>query len=195
MSEFLAVFGYGSLVNAATLPNGTKSIPGKLKGYQRAWRIAGDTPIGRVCGLTAEPNARASIQGTMILMPIEELPELDKREWRYNRHPLENGAFQPERKGETIPGERIVYLVKPEHERWGDRDHPLIQSYIDCVLRGYFERWGAIGVRRFADTTKGWHVPIHNDRAEPRYRRSVRITEEEEKLFDTVLEEAGARWL
>ncbi len=195
MPDFIAVFGYGSLVNAATLPAGTRSIQGRLSGFRRAWRIAGKTPIGRNCGLTVEPCPRTTVQGTLILAPKSELPDLDRREWRYDRHLLDETAFQPERADAGFPKQRIVYRVKPEHERWGDAEHPVIQSYVDCVMRGYFERWGVMGVRRFVETTAGWHVPIHRDRAEPRYRRAVRITAEEENLFDRILRDAGATWL
>ncbi len=195
MSDLVAVFGYGSLVNASTLPAGTLSIPGRLSGFRRAWRIAGKTPIGRTCGLTVEPCPRTTVQGTLVLTPKSELPGLDKREWRYDRHPLGDNAFRPERRDVDIPAYHIVYRVKRQHERWGDAEHPVIQSYVDCVMRGYFERWGVLGVRRFVATTAGWHVPIQRDRAEPRYRRAVRITAEEEALFDRILEEAGAVWL
>ena len=108
---------------------------------------------------------------------------------------LDASSFTPDRRDTPLPAQPIVYRVKPEHEAWGDRNHPLIQSYLDCVLRGYLERWGVLGVRRFVETTAGWHVPIHNDRAAPRYRRAVRITAEEEQLFDRVLADAGAVWL
>lgn len=195
MSDFIAVFGYGSLVNAATLPVGTLSIPGRLTGFRRAWRIAGNTPIGRTCGLTVEPCPRTTLQGTLVITPRSGLPDLDSREWRYDRHSLDDDAFQPEQSDADIPSHRIVYRVKPEHERWGDAEHPVIQSYVDCVMRGYFERWGVMGVRRFVETTAGWHIPIRRDRAEPRYRRAVRITAEEEELFDKILQDAGATWL
>ncbi|MCW2309475.1 gamma-glutamylcyclotransferase family protein [Rhodobium gokarnense] len=195
MTYMIAVFGYGSLVNQATLPAGTTSMPGTLSGFRRAWRIAGKTPIGHTCGLTAEPEEGSTIRGTLILYPRSELADLDEREWRYDRHDLDLEAFAPDGDAAEVPEMRIVYRVKPEHERWGDEEHPVIQSYVDCVLRGYFERWGVLGVRHFVETTAGWHIPIRRDRAAPRYRRAVRITAEEEALFDHVLAEAGARWI
>ncbi|PLX39190.1 MAG: gamma-glutamylcyclotransferase [Hyphomicrobiales bacterium] len=196
MTETIAVFGYGSLVTQATLPAGTRSIAGRLSGVRRAWRIAGETPIGRTCGLTVQPCPRTTLRGVVVLYPVSELPELDKREWRYDRHAFDPSEFEPE-SGEKLGNDisTIVYRVKPEHERWGDAEHPIIQSYVDCVLRGYFERWGSAGVRHFVETTDGWSAPIHNDRDNPRYRRAVRITAEEEALFDTALKDAGASWL
>lgn len=195
MSGLFAVFGYGSLVNAATLPAGARSIPGRLSGYRRAWRIAGTTPFGPACGLTVEPCEDTVLNGALVVLPKSELPSLDEREWRYDRHPLDLADFAPETDDDPIPDETIIYQVKPIHRRWGDAEHPLVQSYIDCVLRGYFERWGVLGVRHFVETTAGWHIPIRRDRAEPRYRRAVRITAEEEALFDRILQDAGAVWL
>ena len=201
MSETIAVFGYGSLVTQATLPEGTVAIPGRLTGIRRAWKIAGETPIGRVCGLTALADDASSsrsvgVRGVLVSYPRALLPELDKREWRYDRHALAPDAFVPD-DGFSVDRsvETIMYRVKPQHERWGDDDHPIIQSYIDCVLRGFFERWGSAGVTHFIETTDGWHAPIARDRHQPRYRRTVRITAEEEALFDAALERAGARWL
>ncbi len=201
MSDMIAVFGYGSLVTQATLPAGTRTVPGRLKGVRRAWKIAGETPIGRVCGLTAVPAADErghvpEIAGVLVSYPRAELPALDEREWRYDRHTIDAADFVPDHGPEhDRAAETIVYRVKPEHERWGDDDHPIIQSYVDCVLRGFFERWGSAGVHHFIATTDGWEAPILKDRHRPLYRRAVRITAEEERLFDHALARGGARWI
>ncbi len=196
MSETITYFGYGSLVNDATRPKESRSVRGHLNGYVREWRIAGETPIGRVCGLTVSPDRETRILGVMILDAASHLPALDEREWRYDRHDLHHQAFDAhhEANGHN-PANAFVYRAKQAYYRWGDDDHPIVQSYVDCVLKGYLEHFGEAGVQHFVDTTSGWHIPMKADREDPIYARAVQLDDAEYRLFDAVLAAAGVRYV
>ncbi len=198
MNDMISYFGYGSLVNDRTRAEGSIAVPGRLTGWRREWRIAGKTPYGGVCSLSVRRDAACEVAGLMVREHASGLPALDEREWRYERRDLPDGAFRPDDPAPgpaTRPVAGFVYTARAEHSRWGDADHPILQSYVDCVLAGFFSYWGEAGVREFVETTDGWHVPIRNDREAPFYPRAVSLSGEERALFDAVLREAGARWL
>ncbi|PTW60915.1 hypothetical protein C8N35_10396 [Breoghania corrubedonensis] len=192
MTDTIFYFGYGSLVNNDTRAPGGVAVPGRLSGWVREWRISGPTAYGGVCSLTVRPEPGAEVAGVMVREHRDGLAALDEREWRYERCDLAEGAFRGD--AETpleVPG--FVYTARAEHYRWGDADHPILQSYVDCVLAGFLKHWGEAGVRDFVETTRGWHVPIRPDRQSPLYPRAVTIDDETRVLFDEVLREAGAR--
>lgn len=187
-------FGYGSLVNCDTRHPDSVAVPGRLAGWVREWRIAGKTPYGGACSLTVRPSEGHEIAGLMVREHRDGLPALDKREWRYDRLDLVHGAFRPDADA-ALEAPGFVYRAKAEHYRWGDDDHPILQSYVDCVLAGFLKHWGEAGVRHFVEATEGWHVPIRRDRDAPLYPRAVLVPEQARVFFDDVLREADARWI
>ena len=201
----IAYFGYGSLVNDATRHPESVAIRGTLKGWVREWRISGETATGRVCGLTASPKPGSEIHGVLVLDSASELPNLDIREGRYDRHALPAEAFHvhghvhghAEEGGDHREAldNAFVYRSKREHYRWGDDAHPIRLSYVDCVLKGYLNHFGEEGPRHFIDTTEGWHIPVLNDRRAPLYARAITVTEDERELFDRLLKHAGVRYI
>jgi len=196
MDEKITYFGYGSLVNDATRHDQSVAVRGTLRGYVREWRIAGQTPRGRVCGLTASPKAGTDIKGVMVIDSADRLGELDQREWRYDRHGLHDEAFEAHNDDHGHPvTDPFVYRCKDEHYRWGDDDHPIIQTYVDCVLKGYLDHFGEAGVHHFIDTTDGWQTPIWADRQTPFYARAMSIDPEELRYFDEVLTAIGVRYM
>ena len=194
MNDMIFYFGYGSLVNGDTRAPGGIAVAGRLSGWVREWRIAGPTAYGGVCSLTVRPEPGAEVAGVMVREHRDGLAALDEREWRYERCDLADGAFRPDADA-TLPTAGFVYTARAEHYRWGDEDHPILQSYVDCVLAGFLKLWGEAGVRDFVETTRGWHVPIRADRKAPLYPRAVRTDDEALSFFDDVLREAGARWI
>lgn len=197
----IAYFGYGSLVNDATRHPESVAVRGTLKGWVREWRISGETPTGRVCGLTASPKPGSEIHGVLVLDSVAELPNLDIREGRYDRHALPAEAFHVHGHAEEGGDHRealsnaFVYRSKSEHYRWGDDAHPIRLSYVDCVLKGYLNHFGEEGPRHFIETTEGWHIPVLNDRRAPLYPRAITVSEEELALFDRLLRQAGVRYI
>ncbi|MEM9427313.1 MAG: gamma-glutamylcyclotransferase, partial [Pseudomonadota bacterium] len=60
--------------------------------------------------------------------------------------------------------------------------HPILLSYIDVVVQGYFRIGGEVAVEAFFHTTDGWDAPVLDDRAAPRYPRHQSLSSEETAL-------------
>ncbi|AXS40310.1 gamma-glutamylcyclotransferase family protein [Breoghania sp. L-A4] len=195
MTDTISYFGYGSLVNCDTRTPGSIVARGTLSGWVREWRIAGPTPRGGVCSLTVRPEAGTDIRGLMVREHSSGLAALDEREGRYDRVDLDEGSFCADPDAPAHDGRGFVYRARSEHYRWGDADHPILLSYVDCVLAGFYRHWGEAGVRHFIETTHGWHVPILDDREAPRYPRAVALGEDLLGLIDAALADADVRWL
>lgn len=199
MSDLVAYFGYGSLVNRDTHRTPTRGIIAtRLKGWARGWHIrgqaewatlAGETGSGAVCALTAEPKIDVSIDGALILDSAANLPDVDAREHRYDRHQLSPDQLESDQAIPDVP--LYVYSASDAFRGYGDQNCPIYRSYVDAVLQGYLKLFGPSGLDRFVDETFGWHVPILDDRAQPRYPRAVNVSAEETRLFDGAIARAG----
>lgn len=224
--RLIAVFGYGSLVNEATVEQREHCSSGRqcfgarlskgvviqpkpprgyasLSGYRRSW-MSVDTDLlfkrgkswGKHSPLTVIPDPSASIQGVLMLYENDgrTLQQLDYREKAYHRVEVDREALSVV-PPDLLKGVEAVYLYKslPEYARYGGFEFPILQSYCDAVLLGYFQRWGTQGVRDFIATTDGWkEVPILQDRLFPRYPRHIpRTTETVEamKIIDAIFDE------
>lgn len=144
--------------------------------------------------MTLEPAENSSVTGVVVIEPASVLDALDKREWRYRRVEVGEGALDLLDRGE-LPPKVHVYVARPEHYRWGDSGTPIRQSYLDCVLKGFLDVFGREGVATFLAETEGWHVPIRRDRAAPGYARAVTLAPAEAAMFDAALRNRGARYL
>lgn len=180
-------FGYGSLVNTAThdFPD---PRPARLTGWRRAWR---HTDLRPVAFLTAIPDPDCEIEGMIAHVPHDNWDALDQREWAYDRLPV-SGAVTHDL---TRPAEIAVYAVPEGKHTVPTEAYPILLSYIDVVVQGYLRVFAPQGADRFFATTEGWHVPILNDRAEPRYPRHQILTPEETAFVDDRLRALGARVL
>ncbi|MDJ0932708.1 gamma-glutamylcyclotransferase [Breoghania sp.] len=141
MTDTILYFGYGSLVNDDTRAPDSVAVPGRVSGWVREWRIAGPTSYGGVCSLSVRPQEGAEIAGLMVREPRHGLARLDEREWRCERRDLADGAFRAD-SGQPTREPGFIYTARPEHHRWGNADHPILQSYVDCVLAGFLKHWG-----------------------------------------------------
>lgn len=170
-------FGYGSLVNTAThrYPN---PRPAHVSGWRRAWR---HTPLRPVAFLTATPCPTSAIAGLVALVPDNDWAALDDREAAYQRHMAQTSA-----------GNAAIYAIAAEHSAPNER-HPILLSYLDVVVQGYHQVFGARGVADFFATTDGWDAPIHDDRAAPRYPRAQSLTAQETRLVNDHLSAVGAK--
>lgn len=183
-SEWVSYFGYGSLVNRNTRPAGEIAVNATLSGWQRVWghRVAGGHSRQSACtSLSVEP-AQGSIEGVVVSIRHEDLPALDDREYGYERIALEQSDFSlsaPVRSNSIY-----IYRSFEKNRLLADGGHPIVQSYIDCVMAGYLERFGESGLQDFLSTTRGWEGPILSDRNNPVYPRSVSLTEEQHRYFD-----------
>lgn len=177
------VFGYGSLVNRAT-HDYANAHPATLPGWRRIWRhVEGRT----VAFLTALPDRSSEIEGLVAGVPDHAWEALDLRERSYLR---ETASDVRHALGEGV---EVRLYHAPEHlHRPHSEYHPILLSYLDAVVQGYFREFGEGGVRRFFETTDGWDAPILNDRRSPRYARHQLLTDVERNLTDSLLANVGA---
>jgi hypothetical protein len=196
----ITYFGYGSLVNTRTLGPEARAVAGTLSGWRREWRAwwraDGRADRPGTCTLTVRRDPQSAIQGVMVSEPAERLAVLDEREKRYVR--IDEGiagAFRCDAEGRPAPDGAFLYEADTQIRRPGDDDHPILQSYVDCVMAGFHAFWGEQGVRDFIATTDGWQAPMLADRASPRYPRAQVIDPELLAFFDDLLAREGVRYL
>ncbi len=167
MSE-LAVFGYGSLVDAASLAE-TVGRPveiasaARLHGWRRTWGLARDNQASektfaladgtrpRFClGLDVVPDEDAPPpNGALIVLTDAELDRLDLREIRYERVDI---TAQIEA---DVGFERVItYCARAEHRAPSPHEPGtvLISTYLEAVERA-FDVLGPGHLDRFRETT------------------------------------------
>ena len=160
-------FGYGSLVNRATHAYNS-AHPAKINGWRRVWRHV----EGReVAFLTAVPDAQSEIDGLIAEVPGGDWRALDAREAWYKREPTHAVSHALAESVQT----HIYHAPKTMH-RPASTLHPILLSYLDVVVQGYAQVFGADGVASFFDTTDGWDAPVKDDRANPIYPRHQALT-------------------
>ncbi|MET4101127.1 hypothetical protein ABIE58_000543 [Roseovarius sp. MBR-78] len=184
MAQDAYFFGYGSLVNRAT-HDFAGAHPAHLTGWRRVWR---HTALRPVAYLTVVPDARAAIDGLIAPVPGADWPALDAREAAYTRVP----AAHQVRHDLPHEPEIVVYTIPEGRHGTPDRAHPILLSYLDVVVTGYLREFGEGGVARFFDSTHGWHAPVLDDRAAPRYPRHQPPCPEAQALTDHHLARVAA---
>ena len=191
----ITYFGYGSLVNRATRPADEQALPARLYGWQRVWghrvQQSGESNSGlrpACCSLSVEKcegDNQAFIDGVIVRIPLVNLPVLDQREVGYDRVQLPASDFDlPE--SCSVDGIH-VYVSAKTHSIRPNAQHPILQSYIDCVLAGYCSIYGQTGMQQFVDSTSGWGGFIEKDRHKPQYPRAVAVPQNQLNLFDEVV--------
>ncbi len=168
-------FGYGSLVNRAT-HDYPGARPARLTGWRRVWV---HTSLRPVAFLSVHPGAGA-IMGLLADVPGGNWAALDAREAAYARH-----AVTAE--GPAGPEDAQVYAVPAGSGQPPRGAHPILQSYLDCVVQGFLREFGPDGAADFFASTDGWDAPILNDRATPIYPRAQALTHDERAFVDAAL--------
>jgi len=184
--QWISYFGFGSLVNRDTRPRDEVAVNATLKGWGRVWNHRVRVGPGRqsCTSLSVEPLS-GSIEGVVVRIPLSELPALDARESGYARMRLPVTDFVLP---ETLYTDTVyVYRSLQKNRHLADEQHPVAQSYIDCVMAGYLKRFGDDGLKDLLQTTRGWELPVLNDRQAPTYPRSVNLPTEQYQYFDTLL--------
>jgi hypothetical protein len=189
-TDWIYYFGYGSLVNRDTRPTGEFSEPATLHGWQRVWenRTADPERSQQCTSLSIElltEASKGSIEGVVARMPVSDLAQLDQRESGYDRLRLPISDFQLTDNVET--DHIYVYQSQLPNRFLADDQHPILQSYIDCVLAGYVRQFGPSGMQSMIDSTRGWDRPVLDDRAAPHYPRAVNIDADLQSSIDQLL--------
>ncbi len=179
-----AFFGYGSLVNLST-HDYDDPRPASLKDWRRIWRR---TTLRKAAYLSVTPAQGETLQGIVARVPGADWSTLDKREAAYQRQDISETV---QHAGPMSP--TAVYQVSTDH-LCETSDHPILLSYLDVVVQGYLQIYGADGVAHFFETTDGWNAQILDDRANPIYPRHQILTRQERTLVDqhlaTVMQQA-----
>lgn len=178
-------FGYGSLVNRKTHAF-DPAHKARCHGWRRAWRF---TDLRDVSFLTVIPDPDCAIDGLMAGVPHEDWDALDQREHAYDRLPAAHSVVHDAGPDLDI----AIYAIAPARLNLPDAHHPVLLSYIDVVVQGYLNEYGAAGADHFFGTTTGWEAPILNDRAAPRYPRAQRLSDGERAAVDTGLARMGSK--
>lgn len=184
----IAYFGYGSLVNLATLQTPYISAHrARLRGWKRTWlsrpKIANSyAPIDGLAFLSVEPCEQTVIEGVVIVDHHTSLPDIDRREALYDRVELDRQSVEFVDEPD-LAQEHDVFLYVAQRPP-ANGDSRILRSYLDVVMRGYHHHFGEAGVREFVRTTANFGCEIHEDRHEPIYPRSIDIAETEASIFD-----------
>lgn len=208
--ELVGYFGYGSLVNRATLSSDVvAAIPARLKNWRRTWRPRPDMDPGLVPAgfkplpggltpslLSAHPEEGSAIDGLLVIDRVDNLPAVDTREFRYHRRDITLADLEVDvsvtTRLEQLDIRLHVYEARLEHPPVQSHS-PILQSYLDTVLKGFFDEFGIDGVHRFVAETDAFHTPIHEDRHQPLYPRAVAASHEQLALFDAALQTVGVK--
>jgi hypothetical protein len=110
----------------------------------------------------------------MAKVPNDDWVELDAREVGYARRVLNDREWLAEKTSslsiEQKPDDVQMYVhVKGEYAQ---PLKPILWSYVETVLHGYYQWFGEEGVHAFVDSTLAW-TNILDDRADPIYPRYV----------------------
>jgi len=182
VTQDLAFFGYGSLVNALTHAYDDPR-PAKLHGWRRAWRHTHHRPVSFLTAVPAPQDA--TLWGMVAAVPSQDWAELDAREYAYTRVMVTENTHVL---SGVAASDVAVYAIAPGDHHAPQADHPVLQSYLDTVLQGYLKTFGEAGLAHFVATTDGWDAPILQDRAAPRYPRATELSDRERCVIDAVLD-------
>ena len=205
-TDWILYFGYGSLVNRNTRPAQEIAHSARLNGWQRVWdhRVSDPYRDKRCTSLSIEPSPEVAVEGVVVRLELDKLPQLDQREAGYDRLILPASDFDlPEELLEQMATEgmdEIMVYRSQEHNRGlADAENPVLQSYVDCVMAGYLHRFGEEGVNALVSSTRGWECSLFNDRTEPFYPRWVEVSSADQQYFDDSidlhLQQSGRRRL
>jgi len=164
------VFGYGSLIcsksRAITAPTvaDRKTIPVTVKGVERTWAkksVRGYTSMG------VRFQEGAECVGVLVPVNNKELEQFDEREIGYDRYELRAEDISPLKFLDEARYENTFLTnchMKPPHV-WvyvqkimipANPDFPIVQSYLDIILRGCLSISEEF-THEFMKSTKGWH--------------------------------------
>ena len=190
-STNIAYFGYGSLVNLATLRTPYLSAHrARLSGWRRRWlsrpKVAnGYAPIDGLAFLSVEPDPDTTIDGMVIIDHRGSLPSLDEREALYERKLLQRIDLEF-LDGNSIEPDTETYLYVAQHPA-AELNARILRSYLDAVMQGYHDHFGEAGVQDFINTTHNPGCSVYEDRHEPLYPRSVVLEDSQRELFDRLV--------
>nr|CAA6805266.1 MAG: Gamma-glutamylcyclotransferase [uncultured Thiotrichaceae bacterium] len=158
-------FGFGSLVNAST-HRYEMVAPAQVNGWARAWI---DHDLYQHALLSVIPETDTRIHGLMARVPDNNWAELDKRELGYQRYVLNHEEWSAGTILQPLD-DSDIQMYKHTDGSFATPDKPILWSYLETVLHGYYQVFGSTGVEAFISTTRHWTV-VSDDRDAPLYPR------------------------
>ena len=189
-NNYISYFGYGSLVNPATHRTDIQQYSkATLKGWRRQWVPRTHTSLGGIALLSVQPHYQSEIDGLVILDHARNQAALDEREVGYDRTliPLELLSSDTSPDHSEIQPPTNVYVAKREEAVVDNNQCLILRSYLDAVMQGYFNNFGAAGLHRFIASTDNFEIGLREDRDKPAYPRSVTTSKIERDLFDQLV--------
>jgi len=169
------IFSYGSLLNKNTWSFKAELELVSLKGWIRQWRQIVQLDKSKICALTIYPNSNTTIEG--ILLKVDKATELSlgEREIGYEKTIIAGKDIIEQNTEIQLTNETaITYVGSKATTSWASEEAPILLSYVDVVVKGYFDLFGWEGVTNFFNSTQGWNLPILDDRDEPIYPRAAK---------------------
>jgi len=174
------IFGFGSLVTRDTHDYGWLGTA-RLKGYRRVWVPSN---IWDISFLSVEQNDGFEIDGSILEVAPEAWPGLLEREKGYDVHDLNRTHLAPDFEDVSL------FVGRPDAIHT-DASKPILLSYLDTVMTGFADHFGAERARDFFKSTVGWQAGIRDDRGDPEYPRTVSLRPEIKSLVDEELKNLG----
>ncbi|GGD17941.1 gamma-glutamylcyclotransferase family protein [Aureimonas glaciei] len=188
--QVVAYFGYGSLVNRATLRTKFLAIRrAEVSGWRRFWLPRSETGIAL---LSARPDPGHATQGVVVYDHADHLAAVDEREAGYIRRDVDGAGLVVDAAPAAAPV-HIYEAISPGATA-AETGALILQSYLDAVLQGFLSLYGRAGVERFVAETQGFETGIVQDRMTPRYPRSVKLGAGEAEFFDRLVIARGAHF-
>lgn len=178
-TDLIAYFGYGSLVNRASLQTDFVAMfPATLKGWRRHWqpRPANAEPFTSPDGeaialLSVHRDAASEIDGMIVIDHRTNLFAVDERERAYERVALEFSDFLILDNGLAQYFDVPIHVYSAPDMRGIGENGKILRSYLDVVMAGFEDEFSVSGVERFVASTDGFECGIIEDRDNPGYPR------------------------
>ena len=175
-------FGFGSLVNTGT-HRYVAVAPASVQGWKRIW-------VNSDCYdhafLSVLPDRQSTIQGLLAQVPNNDWQELDAREVGYLRRELTPTDWHCA----VLPDPVLVQDVQMYVLETGEPAcpaKPILWSYLETVLYGYYQWFGIEGVEAFIESTSAW-TAVLDDREHPIYPRYVPAEGDVKATIDTLID-------
>lgn len=178
------IFGYGSLIcshsRAVTSPEHAHKVatPVMAQGIERVWSKRTNR---NMTAMGISFSEEASTVGVLLPVSEEEIQKFDIREQGYDRHELDlsdvnrvpflndehykeedHDVFLEAKKANAAESIKLWVYVQRQ-DRPPTEEHPIVQSYVDTILRGCLNVGGEKFARAFIETTKGWNPNALSD--------------------------------
>lgn len=177
------LFGYGSLLNKRgrddTYPHDGAEFPVLVHDLARGWYVE-DTEFRKHTTVCVFEEQGSSVNGALLEIHEESLPDYDARETGYYRAELDRDQFEY-LSDERLQKEDRVFVYEPNELVIDRQDYPITQSYIDIVMKGFMDISDDFALQ-FLKTTRGWEKQIINDRENLWWPRSYNENDSAEAI-------------